>query len=88
MTAVSTVSPAGPVQGRVRWRRFAAIFIPAFLAVLSKTSVSVWLVNFRVSAQTWVMACVVSICVGIFAGFIPAIQSSRLRIVDGLRKVV
>jgi hypothetical protein len=33
MTAVSTFSPAGPVQGRVRWRRFAAIFIPAFLAI-------------------------------------------------------
>jgi hypothetical protein len=33
MTAVSTFPPAGPVQGRVRWRRFAAIFIPAFLAV-------------------------------------------------------
>jgi len=64
------------------------VIIPAFLAVLSKTSVSVWLVNFRVSGQTWFMACVVSICVGIFAGFIPAIQSSRLRIVDGLRKVV
>jgi putative ABC transport system permease protein len=64
------------------------VIIPAFLAVLSKTSVSVWLVNFRVSGRTWAMACVVSICVGIFAGFIPAIQSSRLRIVDGLRKVV
>ena len=64
------------------------VIIPAFLAVLSKTSVSVWLVNFRVSGRTWVMACAVSICVGIFAGFIPAIQSSRLRIVDGLRKVV
>ena len=33
MTAVSTVPPAGPVQGRVRWRRFAAIFIPALLAI-------------------------------------------------------
>ena len=33
MTALSTVPPAGPVQGRVRWRRFAAIFIPAFLAI-------------------------------------------------------
>jgi putative ABC transport system permease protein len=65
-----------------------AVIIPAFLAVLSKTSVSVWLVNFRVSGRTWVMACAVSVCVGIFAGFIPAIQSSRLRIVDGLRKVV
>jgi len=64
------------------------LIIPAFLAVLSKTSVSIWLVNFRVSGQTWAMACIVSVCVGIFAGFIPAIQSSRLRIVDGLRKVV
>jgi uncharacterized protein DUF6230 len=33
MTVLSTVPPAGPVQGRVRWRRFAAIFIPAFLAI-------------------------------------------------------
>jgi putative ABC transport system permease protein len=64
------------------------VIIPAFLAALSKTSVSIWLVNFKVSAQTWIMACVVSIGVGIFAGFIPAINSSRLRIVDGLRKVV
>ncbi|HTY40247.1 MAG TPA: FtsX-like permease family protein [Thermoanaerobaculia bacterium] len=64
------------------------LIIPAFLAVLSKTSVSIWLVNFRVTGRTWAMACAVSVCVGIFAGFIPAIQSSRLRIVDGLRKVV
>jgi hypothetical protein len=34
MTAVSTFPPAGPVQGRVRWRRFAAIFIPALLAII------------------------------------------------------
>jgi uncharacterized protein DUF6230 len=34
MTVLSTVPPAGPVQGRVRWRRFAAIFIPAFLAIV------------------------------------------------------
>ena len=34
MTALSTVPPAGPVQGRVRWRRFAAIFIPALLAIM------------------------------------------------------
>jgi len=64
------------------------LIIPAFLAVLSKTSVSIWLVNFRVTARTWAMACMVSVCVGIFAGFIPAIRSSQLRIVDGLRKVV
>jgi ABC-type antimicrobial peptide transport system permease subunit len=34
------------------------------------------------------LAFVVSVGVGILAGFLPAIQSSRLRIVDGLRKVV
>ena len=33
MTSLGTTVPAGPVQGRVRWRRFAAIFIPAFLAI-------------------------------------------------------
>ncbi len=33
MTVLSTTPPAGPMQGRVRWRRFAAIFIPAFLAI-------------------------------------------------------
>ena len=34
------------------------------------------------------MAFVVSVGVGILAGFIPAVRSSQLNIVDGLRKVV
>jgi Family of unknown function (DUF6230) len=34
MTSLGTVSPAGSMQGRVRWRRFAAIFVPAFLAIM------------------------------------------------------
>jgi putative ABC transport system permease protein len=63
-------------------------FIPALVAAGNKTSISIWLVNFKVSPQTLVMAFVVSVAVGILAGFLPAIQSSRLRIVDGLRKVV
>src|SRR5262249_56885645 len=33
MASTGTLSFRGPVQGRVRWRRFAAIFIPAFLAI-------------------------------------------------------
>ena len=64
------------------------LIIPAILAVTSKTSLSIWLVNFKVTPATWMMAFAVSVGVGILAGFVPAIQSSRLRIVDGLRRVV
>ena len=65
------------------------LFIPALVAAGNKTSISIWLVNFKVdAARRWLLAFVVSVGVGILAGFVPAIQSSRLRIVDGLRKVV
>ncbi|HYX19397.1 MAG TPA: FtsX-like permease family protein [Thermoanaerobaculia bacterium] len=64
------------------------LFIPALVAGASKTSISIWLVNFKVSLATLSLAFAVSVGVGILAGFLPAIQSSRLRIVDGLRKVV
>jgi putative ABC transport system permease protein len=63
-------------------------FIPLLLAVGNKTSVSIWLTNFRVSPQTLALAFGVSVGVGILAGFAPAIRSSRLNIVDGLRQVV
>jgi len=64
------------------------LFIPMLVALGNKTSISAWLVNFRVSPETLVMAFVVSVGVGILAGFVPAIRSSRLKIVDGLRQVV
>ncbi len=64
------------------------LFIPALVAGAGKTSISIWLVNFKVSLSTLALAFAVSVGVGILAGFLPAIQSSRLRIVDGLRKVV
>jgi putative ABC transport system permease protein len=64
------------------------VFIPLLLAVGNKTSVSIWLTNFRVSPQTLAMAFGISVGVGILAGFVPAIRSSRLKIVDGLRQVV
>jgi putative ABC transport system permease protein len=63
-------------------------FIPLLLAVGNKTSVSIWLTNFRVSPETLAMAFVISVGIGILAGFAPAIRSSRLKIVDGLRQVV
>ena len=58
------------------------------MAAGNKTSISIWLVNFKVSPATLAMAFVVSVGVGILAGFIPAVRSSQLNIVDGLRKVV
>ncbi len=63
-------------------------FVPALVAAGNKTSISAWLVNFRVSGSTLVLAFVVSVGVGILAGFVPAIRSSQRRIVDGLRQVV
>jgi putative ABC transport system permease protein len=63
-------------------------FIPALVAAGNKTSISIWLVNFKVSPDTLLKAFVISVGVGILAGFVPAIQSSRRRIVDGLRQVV
>ena len=63
-------------------------FVPALVAAGNKTAISAWLINFRVSPQTLVMAFAVSVGIGILAGFIPAIRSSRLKIVDGLRQVV
>jgi putative ABC transport system permease protein len=64
------------------------LIIPFIVTVTSKTSLSIWLVNFKVSPDTWVKAFGVSVLVGVLAGFVPAIQSSRIRIVDGLRRVV
>jgi len=64
------------------------LFIPMLLAVGDKTAISIWLTNFRVSPQTLTLAFIVSVGVGIVAGFAPAIQSSRVKIVDGLRQVV
>lgn len=63
-------------------------FIPALVAAGNKTSISAWLVNFRVSPQTLALAFGISVGVGILAGFVPAIRSSQRRIVDGLRQVV
>jgi putative ABC transport system permease protein len=63
-------------------------FVPGLVAAGNKTSISAWLVNFRVSPQTLILAFGISVGVGILAGFVPAIRSSQRRIVDGLRQVV
>jgi putative ABC transport system permease protein len=63
-------------------------FVPLLVAIANKTSISVWMINFRVSTDTLLLAFGVSVGIGILAGFVPAINSSRRRIVDGLRQVV
>jgi putative ABC transport system permease protein len=64
------------------------VFIPLLVALGNKTSISAWLVNFRVSGETLLMAFGISVGVGILAGFVPAIRSAQRNIVDGLRQVV
>ena len=64
------------------------VFVPMIKGIGSKTSLSGFLINFKVSPATLVMAFTISVGVGVLAGFVPAIRSSRIRIVDGLRKVV
>ena len=44
--------------------------------------------NFRVTGQTLLMAFLVSVGIGIASGIVPAIRSSRIKVVDGLRQVV
>ena len=64
------------------------VFIPLIVGIGAKTSLSGFLINFRLSYATLLMAFTVSVGVGVLAGFVPAIRSSQTRIVDGLRQVV
>jgi putative ABC transport system permease protein len=64
------------------------LLIPAIVAGGSKTALSVFLINFKVTPQVFLGAFLVSVGIGILAGFVPAIRSSQIKIVDGLRQVV
>lgn len=64
------------------------LLIPAIVAGGSKTALSVFLLNFKVTWQVLLAAFGISVGVGVLAGFVPAIRSSQVRIVDGLRQVV
>jgi putative ABC transport system permease protein len=46
-----------------------------------------FLAVFRVSAETSQYQLLAAFCVGLLAALIPAIQSARVRIIDGLRHV-
>lgn len=64
------------------------MIIPGMVKGLQTTPMAPFLLNFRVSAEVLLAAFGISVGVGILAGFVPAIRSSQIRIVDGLRKVV
>lgn len=63
-------------------------FIPGMVKGMETTPMAPFLLNFKVTIQTLLAAFGISVGVGILAGFVPAIRSSQIRIVDGLRQVV
>lgn len=63
-------------------------FIPGMVKGMATTPMAPFLINFRVTWSVLSAAFLVSVGVGVLAGFVPAIRSSRIRIVDGLRQVV
>jgi putative ABC transport system permease protein len=64
------------------------VLIPGMVKGMETTPMAPFLLNFRVTVPTLAMAFLISVAVGILAGFVPAIRSSRIKIVDGLRQVV
>jgi len=64
------------------------VLIPGMVKGMQTTPMAPFLLNFRVTWQVLLAAFGISVGVGVLAGFVPAIRSSQVRIVDGLRQVV
>ena len=64
------------------------LFVPGLVKGMATTPMAPFLINFKVVPSILAAAFGISVGVGILAGFVPAIRSSRLKIVDGLRQVV
>jgi putative ABC transport system permease protein len=64
------------------------LIIPGMVKGMQTSPMAPFLLNFRVSWEVLLAAFGISVAVGVLAGFVPAIRSSQIRIVDGLRKVV
>jgi putative ABC transport system permease protein len=62
--------------------------VHGMVEVLKSTPVAPFTYNLRVNGATLAFAFFVSVLVGVLAGIIPAIRSSRIKVVDGLRQVV
>jgi putative ABC transport system permease protein len=64
------------------------VIIPGMVKGMQTTPMAPFLLNFKVTWQVLLAAFGISVGVGVLAGFVPAIRSSQVRIVDGLRQVV
>lgn len=62
--------------------------IQGLAAGMKHTPVAPFAYNFRVTGATLITAFLVSVGIGIISGIFPAIRSSRIKVVDGLRQVV
>jgi len=78
------LSLLGGVLGAV----FSVPLIRGLSAGMKHTPVAPFAYNFRVTGGTLLMAFLVSVGIGIVSGIVPAIRSSRIKVVDGLRQVV
>jgi putative ABC transport system permease protein len=67
---------------------FAYPFTAILVMLMKYSPVATFAYNFRISGVTILMALGASVAIGTLAGFVPAIRSSRVSIVDGLRQVV
>ena len=67
---------------------FSVPLIQGLAAGMKHTPVAPFAYNFRVTGATLLMAFLVSVGIGIVSGIVPAIRSSRIKVVDGLRQVV
>jgi len=64
------------------------LIIPGMVKGMQTTPMAPFLLNFRVSWEVLLAAFGISVGIGVVAGFVPAVRSSRIQIVDGLRQVV
>ncbi len=64
------------------------LFIPGMVKGMATTPMAPFMINFKVTWSILAAAFLISVGVGVLAGFVPAIRSSQVRIVDGLRQVV
>lgn len=64
------------------------LIIPGMVKGMETSPMAPFLINFRVTTPILLAAFGISVGVGVLAGFIPAVRSSRIKIVDGLRQVV
>lgn len=62
-------------------------FTQGLLWVMKQSPVAMFAYNFRVAGGTAAMALAASVAIGTLSGFFPAIRSSRISVVDGLRQV-